>query len=78
MSYFKRNLLLIFLGFIISISTFSQPIDEYLKKIPQAQLRQDFLVMKDTLQKMQGCILISQRLKQTTYLTAAIQPYRIA
>src|ERR1700730_1060392 len=52
MLYFKKNLLLIFLGFITSISTFSQPINESLKKIPQAQLRQDFLVMKDTLQKI--------------------------
>jgi Peptidase family S41 len=52
MLYFKKNLLLIFLGFITSISTFSQPINESLKKIPQAQLRQDFLLMKDTLQKI--------------------------
>jgi len=52
MKYFKKNLLLIFIGFITSVSTFSQPVRESLKKIPQAQLRQDFLLMKDTLQKV--------------------------
>jgi C-terminal processing protease CtpA/Prc len=52
MLYFKKNLLLIFLGSITSIVTFSQPFNGSFKKIPQAELRQDFLVMKDTLQKI--------------------------
>jgi Peptidase family S41 len=52
MLYFKKNLLLIFLGFITSITAFSQRLNESFKKIPKPQLRQDFLEMKDTLQKI--------------------------
>jgi hypothetical protein len=52
MLYFKKNLLLIFLGFITSITAFSQPANDRFKKIPAALVRQDFLVLRDTLQKI--------------------------
>jgi hypothetical protein len=36
---------------ITSISAFSQPNNESFRKIPQSQLRQDFILMRDTLQQ---------------------------
>jgi Peptidase family S41 len=52
MPCFRRMILFYCFICITAISAFSQPINESFRKIPQAQLRQDFMLMRDTLQKV--------------------------
>jgi hypothetical protein len=48
----KGSICRILISFLISASAFAQPTNQGLKKIPPALLRQDFLELRDTLQKM--------------------------
>ncbi len=52
MARFRRMILFYCFICITSISVFSQPVNESFRKIPQAKLRQDFMLMRDTLQKV--------------------------
>ena len=52
MLYFKKKLLFLLLCIAMSVSAFTQPANDVFKKIPPQLLRQDFAVLKDTLQKI--------------------------
>ena len=47
----KKAILVVFI-FISSIGLWAQPINPVLKKIPAAELRSDFLLLRDTMQKI--------------------------
>ena len=51
MNYIKKRVYLILLGFAIFSNTVAQSANEIFKKIPPALLKQDLLLLKDTLQK---------------------------
>jgi Peptidase family S41 len=52
MIYIKKRVLFIFIGFALFLGAVAQSANETFQKIPPSLLRQDFLMLKDTLQKL--------------------------